>query len=108
MTAEIIDMWLSRNIKTDPRARVFFRPRRVCVTEYTGQGRTIPDNCVIDRDCRCAECRDFFATLSRTTQQILRDMSSLTMSGPEDEDRRHGLIQELRDNSNPFTARRTT
>lgn len=57
---------------------------------------------LIDRNCPCASCREFFSGMQRSTQEIMRDLRPLRMIGAEDEPKRQALIDELQANSDPF------
>lgn len=99
MSAQIINLWINRNVAHNPNNRVFVQPKKACFTEsyvYKNVGD------LIDRNCQCAGCREFFSGVQRTTREIMKDLMPLRMTGDADEDQRLGLIQELRDNSDPF------
>lgn len=101
MTAEIINLWLNRHIRNQPDARVISQPIKACFTKYTPQ-KPMPDHEVIDRDCPCSGCIEFFKSMPRATYQIMRDLELLRMTGAQDEPKRQQLIAELRANSDPF------
>lgn len=100
MTAEIIDMWLHRKgVRTHTPEQLglmgsklpkqcMYKPRQ--------------DNTLIDVNCPCDGCREFFKDMQRSSQVIFRELDVLTMTGDADEPKRKALAAELRANSDPL------
>jgi hypothetical protein len=100
MTAEIIDMWLHRKgVRTHTPEELGLIGKRL--TQRCMYKPRI-ENTLIDHNCQCDGCREFFGSMQRSSQEIMRDLMPLRMTGAEDNAKRDILIAELRANSEPI------